>query len=224
MKRFPITIVDDFYENPELVRDFALSQTFYPSTGHYPGKRTSQLCNLNQQFFNNFCEKLFSLFYDFNTNTLEWNVETTFQKIGKLSENKESKFNVGWIHKDPVILSGIIYLSEDSVGTNIYYPIDPNGNYNDLHRKERDIFYSGGDVDEDEYSKSITEINSKFQESVRIDGKFNRLVLFEGGVYHGVPSFYCNNEYRLTQVFFVYKIDVVGDDMGKYPIVRSKVR
>ena len=228
MKKFPITIVDDFYENPELVRDFALSQKFYPSIGSYPGQRTKQISDLNKNFFDNFCSKIVSLFYDLNTARVEWNVETTFQKIGRLSKNKESKFNEGWIHYDPHVISGIIYLSNESVGTNIYYPIDPENAEHPQH--ERDIFYSGEDISEEEYSKSITENNSKFEESIRISGKFNRLVLFEGGVWHGVPSFYCGKEERLTQVFFFHKFnplhtpvytELVNDT--NYPIIRSRL-
>jgi hypothetical protein len=219
MRKFPVTIVDNFYENPELVREFALAQKFHPSNGRYPGSRTDLISDLNKSFFDIFCKKVTSLFYDFNSTKLEWSVETAFQKIGKLSKNKDSKFNEGWIHYDPYIFSGIIYLSENSVGTNIYDPINPEDTHHD--QEQRDIFYSGGEISEQEYSAGIIENNSKFKESIRIDGKFNRLVLFEGGVWHGVPSFYCENGERLTQVFFFHSLNVV--DPINYPIVRSKV-
>lgn len=220
MKKFPVTIVDNFYENPEIIREFALSQKFYPSNGRYPGSRTDLLSDLNKNFFDTFCKKVTSLFYDFNNIELEWKVETTFQKIGKLSKNKESKFNEGWIHYDPYVFSGIIYLSENSVGTNIYDPIDPNDTKYDQY--QRDIFYSGGEITEEEYANGIIENNSKFKESIRIDGKFNRMVLFEGGVWHGVPSFYCQDEERLTQVFFFHKLNPIEDPIN-YPIIRSKI-
>lgn len=219
MRKFPITIIDDFYENPEIVREFALSQKFYPSTGQYPGSRTDLLSNINQNFFNSFCKKVTSLFYDLDNTKLQWNVETTFQKIGRLSKEKESKFNEGWIHYDPHVFSGIIYLSENSVGTNIYDPIDPNDV--DYEQYQRDIFYSGNKISEEEYANGIIENNSKFKESIRIDGKFNRLVLFEGGVWHGVPSFYCQGQERLTQVFFFHKLNPI-DNPTNYPIIRSK--
>lgn len=221
MKKFPVTVVDNFYENPEIVREFALSQKFYPSTGAYPGSRTDLISNLNQKFFNTFCEKVISLFYNLNDTQVDWQVETTFQKIGRLSKDKESKFNEGWIHYDPHIFSGILYLSENSVGTNIYDPIDPNDV--DYEQYQRDIFYSGNEISEEEYAKGIIENNSKFKESIRIEGKFNRLVLFEGGVWHGVPSFYCQNQERLTQVFFFHKLNPTMDPIN-YPIIRSKFR
>ena len=221
MKKFPVTIVDNFYENPELVRDFALSQKFYPSDGAYPGERSEGIHNLNQDFFQNFCEKLFSLFYDLETAELSWNVETTFQKIGKLSNDRNSKLNAGWIHSDSSIFSGVIYLSKNSTGTSIYYPKDADSGMTCQDQKH--LFYSGKTTNEDEYALAIEKNNNNFYESIRVDGKFNRLVLFEGGVYHGVPSFFGEDDFRLTQVFFVNEI-ASSKNTANYPIIRSKVR
>lgn len=221
MKKFPVTIIDNFYENPELVRDFALSQEFYPSCGRYPGSRTNVLPELNQELFKTFCEKLFSLFYDLNRTKLSWNVDTSFQKIPSLSKDVNSGFNEGWIHPDDCIFSGVIYLSKENSGTSIFYP--KVAGIESTTQNEKYILYSGGQVNEDEYTKAIRENNDNFYESIRINGEFNRLILFEGGLYHGVPSFYNKNEDRLTQVFFVYSVDV-ENDAGNYPIVRSKVR
>lgn len=221
MKKFPVTIVDNFYENPEMVREFALSQKFYPSDGKYPGSRTDSIHNLSQEFFKTFCEKLFSLFYDLNTTKLNWTVETRFQSIHNLSNNKDSKFNVGWVHSDCSIFSGIIYLSKNSSGTSIYYPKEPG--IETTSQDEKRLLYSGKKINEDEYSIAIDKNNNNFYESIRVEGEFNRLLLFEGGVYHGVPSFFTEDDNRLTQVFFVDEI-TSHNDAANYPIVRSKVR
>lgn len=221
MKRFPVTIVDNFYENAEIVRDFALSQKYYPTKGRYPGERTETLSLISQEFFNNFCERLFSLFYDFSKTRLTWDVHTSFQKICSLSSNKHSKFNEGWIHQDECVFSGVVYLSKSNLGTSIYYPKVPGVEI--TSQDEKFTFYSGEKIDEEIYAKAITENNNNFYETIRVSGEFNRLLLFEGGLQHGVPSFYSENEDRLTQVFFVYEINDV-ENMGNYPIVRSKVR
>ncbi len=221
MKKFPVTIVDNFYENPELVRDFALSQEFYSSDGSYPGLRTDLISSLNENFFNTFCHKVISLFYDFGNTKLSWNIETNFQKISKFSKNKDSKLNHGWVHCDNCIFSGVVYLSKNSSGTNIYYPKNSE-NFNQP-QDQKHLLFSGNDVDESEYENAIEQNNSKFYESIKISGEFNRLVIFEGGIYHRVPSFYSENDDRLTQVFFVNEVNNVND-IGNYPIVRSKVR
>jgi hypothetical protein len=57
MNFYPITIVDNFYENPDEVRQLALSQQYYPaseldnSEGIFPGKRTHELGSIDSDFF-----------------------------------------------------------------------------------------------------------------------------------------------------------------------------
>ena len=70
-------------------------------------------------------------------------------------------------------------------------------------------FYRGEEVDREEYIKSLRLNNDQYTESIRVENKFNRLIVFEGGVSHGVPSFWTDkDEPRLTLVFFVKKITV----------------
>lgn len=222
MKKFPVTVLDNFYENPDLVRQFALSLKFNPTPdGKWPGERTEPLYDVNLNFFNTFCNKLFSLFFDFEYDDVNWSVETTFQKVSKFSNKEHSLFNVGWIHKDPCIFSGVIYLNpnpEKNTGTSVYKLRD--GECDDSKQLEKYKLYVGEEIDESVYEKSILYNNNKFEESIRVENFYNRIVLFEGGQYHGVPSFYTNsNEPRLTQVFFVHKLTT----SGSYPVVRTKV-
>jgi len=226
MRNFPVTVLDNFYENPELVRQFALSLDNFPDPhGWWPGKRTLSLGKVNQTqtFFQTFCKKLFGLFYDFDYQDVSYNVDTSFQSISNYSENPDSKLNVGWIHSDKeCIFSGVIYLnpnSQESAGTNIYSLIDEKDSY--LNQSEKFKLYNGKEpVNEVEYARQLLENNNKFRETINIKNVYNRMILFEGGVYHGVPSFYSSSsEPRLTQVFFVYKTEG-----GRYPVVRSKVR
>ena len=222
MKKFPITVLDNFYENPDLVRQFALSLDYHTSLeGRWPGKRTSLLHEVNLSFFDTFCNKLFSLFYDLDYIPVNYNVSTNFQSISNYSENPDSKLNGGWIHRDiESVCSGVIYLNpnpQENTGTNIYSQIDKNI-VSPISEKFK--LYKGEEpVDEFEYTQQILENNSNFEETINIKNVYNRMILFEGGVYHGVQSLYSSLEPRLTQVFFVYK---VGG--ARYPVVRSKVR
>lgn len=223
MRKFPVTVLDNFYENPDLVRQFALSLDYYTSPeGRWPGKRTSLLHEVNQSFFDTFCNKLFSLFYDLDYIPVNYNVSTNFQSISNYSENPDSKLNSGWIHRDiESVCSGVIYLNpnpQENTGTNIYGQIDKNIPMPPISEKFK--LYKGEEpVDEFEYTQQILENNSNFEETINIKNVYNRMILFEGGVYHGVQSLYSTLEPRLTQVFFVYK---VGG--ARYPVVRSKVR
>lgn len=221
MRRFPVTIIDNFYENPDLVRNWALSLKYQRDfEGRTPGKRTESL-HTYPEFFNNFCEKLFSVFYDFNHTKLEWNVSTCFQSIPKYSENPESKLNGGWIHSDGDVFSGVIYLNPDGhlySGTSVYEKIDKNSK--ESNQEEKYQLYCGTSVDEKNYAKGIAANNNQFIETIRVENRYNRLVLFEGKVPHGVPSFYSSSdEPRLTQPFFVLNM---RSSSSLEPLVRVK--
>jgi len=223
MKKFPVTIVDDFYENPDLIRNFALSLPYFKTTdGRWPGSRTELLHNINSNFFETFNRKLFSLFYDLKTTQLEWEVETTFQLIDSFSSDKDNIKNDGWIHWDKeCCFSGVIYLNPNpkpNWGTSVY-KLKPNEVYDDTHRTKF-LHYSKSDkFNEQEYEIEKKCNNNKFIETVRVENVYNRLILFESGVFHGVPSFYSDDESRLTQVFFVKYLS--SSDL--YPILRSRV-
>jgi hypothetical protein len=223
MKKFPVTIVDDFFEFPDLVRDFALKQDFYKNgDGRWPGSRTNLLSDIDYDFFDKFSEKLLKLFFNFNTCELSWNIDSQFQRVSCFNENPNSSFNMGWIHSDSCIFSGVIYLNKDfprNTGTNIYRIKNNIDNLNE-NQDEKFIFYSGEDISEKDYTEGIKRNNDQFEEIIRVENIYNRLVLFEGGQYHGVPSFYTGNlEDRLTLVFFVNNLNINND---LYPILRCK--
>ena len=82
MNYYPITVVDNFYENPDLVRDYALSLNYRSSAdGKWPGVRTNEIADLNPRFFKMFVDKILSLFFDLEYTIIDWEVETHFQKI-----------------------------------------------------------------------------------------------------------------------------------------------
>jgi len=222
MKKFPITIVDNFYETPNLVRNFALSCDWTKTDGAWPGQRTQQLSVIDSDFFNLFSSKLISLFYDFDKSAVEWSIDTSFQKVSCFSSKKEDIKNDGWIHADNCIFSGVIYLNPNPKpgwGTSIY-SLKP-GEEKELQQELKFDHYLGKEIDEKEYELQKRSNNDKFVETVRINNVYNRLILFEGGEYHGVPTFYSDeSEERLTQVFFVNALN----SQDPYPIVRSKLR
>ena len=210
MRNYPVTVVDDFLENPELVRAWAQTLEFNSGNGAWPGKRTDQISLLNHDIFKTIVLKLNSLFYDLDQCYLEWeNIEMEFQMVEPFAPTQNDPRNEGWIHEDETIYSGVIYLNKDfpsGTGTSIYTRPPDWINYG---CELKFPFYRGEEVDREEYIRSLKLNNDQYTESIRVENKFNRLIVFEGGVSHGVPSFWTDrNEPRLTLVFFVKKMTV----------------
>jgi hypothetical protein len=230
MKQFPITIVDNFYEDPDLVRDFALSLEYhsaaekYRTTGYdgmWPGVRTKLISDIDQLFYNTFTRKLFGLFFDFDTTNIQFDIETKFQKINSFSNDRNHIKNLGWVHCDPAIFTAVVYLNPDDhlySGTSIYKLKD--GNEANETLKNFSLRHLGEKYNEKEYEIEKKNHNGKFVETVKIENVYNRLVLFERGVYHGVPTYYSeSNNPRLTQISFVYNLN----SSIQFPIERSKI-
>ena len=124
----PFTCVDNFFKDPDAVRKYALAQTFFkqkdypgslPTEGKaWPGTRTKELRDLNRPLFNRLCNKIFSLFYDFKTTSVSWNVSALFH----LTQASHGKFD-NLIHQDQEGVSGLVYINPKinrEAGTTIY--------------------------------------------------------------------------------------------------------
>tara|TARA_R110002012_G_scaffold274643_2_gene460973 strand:+ start:1328 stop:1885 length:558 start_codon:yes stop_codon:yes gene_type:complete len=124
----PFTCVDGFFKNPNEVRKYALSQPFFKQKDYpfplpkgskaWPGVRTKELSYINKPLFNTMCNKIFSLFYDFNMTSVSWNVSAVFH----LTQASHGKFD-NLIHQDQEGMSGLVYLNPKinrEAGTTIY--------------------------------------------------------------------------------------------------------
>ena len=59
MKSYPVTIVDDFFTDPDYVRDLALSSKYIESDPRWPGRRTDYLKSIDETLFHYVGNKLF---------------------------------------------------------------------------------------------------------------------------------------------------------------------
>jgi hypothetical protein len=222
----PITIIDDFFDDPFFVREFALSQTFSENKENYPGFRTKKLHVLNPDMFNLFCGKLFSTWYDITSVSLNWVVSVQFQKIPKLPQT--NSLNIPWIHQDSAYLGGIVYLNleeKEESGTTLYSLNEgvclqqKSKEMKSLEKIKQEIL-SGGSPMTVEEMKKINEINNKdFTPTVKVSSKFNRLVCFGSEVWHAQSSFGDWEEDRLTLCFFVESVSGSGI---KSPLQRGR--
>jgi len=209
---FPTTIVDGFFDNPDKIRQFALEQEFHrDETGRWPGIRSSQLFKLSPIIFNNICQKMLSLFFTAEQ-TYSYDIASYFQIVN-------GEFNSGWVHKDPSIITAMLYLTPDSFsGTSLY--LNKNISYDDTTFVEDKIESYKLGTDSAKAKKSRELHNQNFEEMLNVKGIYNRLLIFDSNIYHAAHDFFgdSNEDSRLTLVSFVHGLK------GEYctPLQRSR--
>ena len=215
---YPITIVDDFFEDPDAIVKMANELKYYPpDTGNWPGMRTKQLHVVEDRFFQYFGEKIMLLFHDGSPEY--WNMQTHFQKIKPFHENQYDTFNRGWVHQDlDTYFGGIVYLTKDpepDTGTSIFKTTTGFAMQYGHELKFKERKYKGEEVDRQEYCQAYDAAHQQYKESVRIENVYNRFVMFNNHTHHGVQTF--GTKERLTLNFF--GMEVTGK---KPPLVRSR--
>ena len=214
---FQIQVLDNFFDNPDEIIKFANSFEYQIGPyGLWPGKRTEELCINHTLFYNSFLSKLLALFFDYKHTKLTWSdVGMYFQKTQAFdSKDKHNILNTGLIHQDGDFpLVGLVYLTKDAdidSGTSIMLP-NKNFNYSSELTDKKLSFYKKireelSEKDLEGYKKLIIDTNLNFEESVKFNNKFNRLITYTGKDFHKCNSFYTGKEERLTLVFFIKKI------------------
>jgi len=223
MVQYPSLCVDNFYNDPDSIVEFALSCNFSVDTdGRWPGQRTASLNHVNQRFFHDFVVKILSLLYDFNYHKASYTVESTFQLIKPFTQNPKSTKNQGWVHYDDnAIFAGIIYLNKDislDHGTSLY---QPNANF-DLEYlqttlKTKSDLYLGQNPKH--YHKTFKEHLKMFDKVVTYKNVYNRLILFDASQYHAADFLAGADSARLTQTFFIQELSI--DAPTPYEKIRS---
>jgi hypothetical protein len=220
---YPITILDNFLESPNDIRNFALRQNYIANIDNnstsdsvYPGLRSDELDKLYPELYNELVSKIFSVFHNLNYEQIKVDVSSVFQLIN-------SNWEHGWVHRDNCIFAGILYLNGDSTANSgtIFY--EPNETFDvkkfQNYQKVKQTFYKQNELT-DWYNKDKDDCLSMFSESIVVNNRFNRLVLFGNEYYHSAGNFFGTDEKdsRLTIAFFVNSIDIKN---GFYPLVRT---
>ncbi len=218
MNLYPVTIIENFYENPDAIRDFALAQKFtYCKEASnidyvYPGCRTQDLSLLNRELFDKICTKLVSVFHNAEHDVMRWLITTSFQSVTE-------EYSQGVVHTDHnTVFAGVLYLTPDAPlksGTSLF---KKNNTFDEAK-------YQQALVDNDERFKAgeiamNTGYHSMFNEIVRVNNVYNTLIIYEGRHFHAANEFFGNTleDSRLAQVFFINKID--AQKQSVFPISR----
>jgi len=198
MLNFPLTVVDNFFENPDKIVDFALSCDYKKhEPGDWPGKRSEALHELNPELFNLCGSKLISLFYpNFD---LTWHMASMFQVV-------DNSYSDGWVHRDENLITGIVYLNKNEnlkSGTSIYRIKKDKVFAKPMHFDKKRENYKNLEGNVDKYRE---ENNSQYEETINVSNVYNRLICFDSHLLHAAQNFSDNIEPRLTLVMFVNSI------------------
>jgi hypothetical protein len=214
----PITIIDNFFETPTLIREFGLSLPFSKSeNGVCPGVRTDYIHNINPDFQNYLIRKVLSVFFNLDKEDLDAYVEFNFQQ-------SYGKYEEGWIHQDSSYsqFAGVVYLTPEApleAGTSIHKIVD-QCNY-DAKQELKYLHYGDYAVDMKQVRDAREKNNSCFTKTLDIANIFNRALIYNADDWHKENKFFGDNKdnCRLTLLFFG-NINTKGN--SKTPLLRSK--
>jgi hypothetical protein len=215
---FPVTIVDNFFEDPDSIVKYAKSLEYQDNAWYLPGVRTDALHKIDQELFNWITGKCLKLHYP-QEEELSYEAEARFQKIPVNLKHD------GWVHHDvPSELTCVIYLSKNSdTGTSFYKRKKPM-RIMDKQKLKYEYFKNPN-----KNKKEITEIekakkfnNDFFEETINVKGLYNRCTLFDSSLYHAAHVFTGDKEEedRLIFVNVIFSITNNGK-MLKYPVTES---
>lgn len=214
----PATIIDDFFESPTLLRNYALSCEF-PHKGIYPGVRTACLKDINPELYQQITSKIMSVFFDLSKDRVDWDFDIRFQLAPE--EYKE-----GWAHTDGDVanFAGVVYLNQNAPlngGTSLCYPSVPSNWRDETYTIQtmmyRDKLYSGEIDNADE--KRI-EHNNQFYTTLEVQNIFNRAFIYDGNKWHKENKLFGSGKgSRLTLVFFA---NILTFNQTKTPLQRWK--
>ena len=186
-----VIITDNFYTNPDKVREWVLEQSF-DVRGNYPGQRTKPV-----HHWTDLKDSIQNIVRPAGGNITEWEYDytTAFQ----YTTEKDSS----WIHADHTTMwAGVCYLTPNapvSGGTGLFKhkktgwekaPRLKNGNY-DLKKMEKHT-----DKDSRDFSK--------WDMTSMVGNLYNRLVLYRGDMFHSSLDYFGKGlkDGRLFQTFF----------------------
>lgn len=186
-------IIDNFYENPMKIREFAINKiNEYENHNFHPGKRTPSYATLEHKEILNKIIEPFSgkiIFFDMSKNN---------------NDNGSFQFNTSndvksWIHRDSYNANwtGVLYLT----------PNPPPNSGTGFFKYKKDGTIDEIDMlllnNEKELQLNCRD-NTKWDLLSNVGNVFNRLLLFRSNQYHMSMDYFGTDIYngRLIQLFF----------------------
>lgn len=188
--RLNTLIVDDFYQNVDDVREFALSQDFSVK-GNYPGNRTKSFATEGlREYLNNLIRPVAGEITFWSDDEYNGAYQYTTQR------------DRSWIHADSnTTWAALVYLTPDA-------PI--SGGTGLFRHKQTGLEVSpklpNGDTDKELLNSIYVDSQdmTKWEMTDRLANKYNRLVMYRGDLFHMSLDYFGTNKEngRLFQTFF----------------------
>lgn len=123
-KFFPV-VVDNFFDDPDIIRDYALSLPRGPSRqAKWPGIRTPPIHEIDQQLALGLVLKQLSCFFDLARQNITWKYSNIYFHEIPSTGDPTDLMNQGWLHQDNNIdFASVVYLNKEpdlNSGTSIY--------------------------------------------------------------------------------------------------------
>lgn len=197
---FPITIVDNFYQDFDKIKKFVNNIQFYKKQSFsMPGQESQPLNIINPLLLEKSINKIMSMYFNRHEirNSIRLSCVSKFEKIIPYGKGYEKE---GWVHSDDNNkLTGILYIQgEYDEGTSIYNKKEVNTK--NLRIKEK--LYSGEKLSTDVYNTHLREHNSQFEEILNVPCIPNRIVLFDSSMLHKSNGLGKLEKPRIIQTFF----------------------
>jgi len=173
-------VVDNFYTEPDKIRDFALKQGFYPDLKRHKGKRSSvfRFDGLKERFEALIGRKI-STWDKYGTNGC-------FQYC--IAED------LAVYHKDSQQYAGVLFLTPDApIQSGTQFFRSRHTKKMKVSTEDHSIVFQNGFYD-----------STQFESVDTVGNVYNRLVLFDAQLIHAAPVYFGNTKEngRLFQLFF----------------------
>ena len=215
MIKFPITIVDDFFENPDEIVEWAKSLDFDNVSPIYPGKRTKNLLDIDPTFCNLIFHKM-AMIWGINTIPNYLNSQFFFQRI-------KGGYDICDIHRDTQYMSMIVYLSEskENSGTSFYKrkTIYHNVLDEEKERLNNNIIHKGDENSYVEMENLCIKQKEDFEKTLDVNNVYNRMVLWDND-WHSANKYASteDDEDRLSLIMFFEDVTFQGGT----PLIRMR--
>lgn len=200
----PLFLIDDLFTDPCSVRKLAFQGSFPSSKAYYPGRH--QPLSQEDPSVKAFCFFIAEVLSHATGKRVRGEAVSTDFSILTTARNALLN-NQGQPHIDGTPMLGVVYLNEQDYGGTVFFRNRETGSMKVVTETEKAHYAALSEDTGDappqplNYITDTTEIWEKVD---TIDGKFNRLVIWPGNVFHSIevkvdPSLGNTEDKRLTQ-------------------------